>query len=602
MAKPLVSNVMKSKYLSILLTAFTSLVSALTASAGGPIEYKITINPADLSGFNVEMRVPTAAGNTRIAMAVHPEYDDRPWRNIENFAVTDASGRTLPFSKDEDTVWRIRNRSGDITIRYRVRIPPPERAQRDVWKPFLTPTGGMVGDLRSLMYVAEEQSRRGRVTLVMPAEWRAASGLEPTGDARVFTGSTELILDSPIMIGNLKEYDFQAGGVPHKIVFWSAPDARPYNADVIVTNVRKLAEEAIRAFGGPPYPRYVFLLHNGGISALEHQTSVNLSVPSLLEDLFVEIAHEYVHVWNLMDVRPRERVGVRYRFAEPTGVLWWNEGATIMFADLLIRRAGLPGESRTRLQRLESMIARYLSSPGYYTLSAEQVSRSDSHPALLGNDFASTHLQGEVLSTMLDLKIRDVTDGRRNVVDVMRLLSQRFDSSRGIVNSDIERAITDVCRCDIRSFFQDYIYAAKKIDFDQYLGSMGVRAEIGTTAAMNRDGSPAPDLRIGPASTEGGLKLRILNSQSAWARARINTGDTLVSINGVEISTWPALRQWLQSARIGDVARVVIMRDGVRREVEVPLTGYSIPTVRLVEIPSATPKQLRVRNAWAGAN
>lgn len=579
------------------------LLLTATAYAAPPIEYKIIINPSDLSGFNVEMRVPAAPVNARIAMAVHPEYDDRYWRFIENFSATDAGGRNLKFKKEEDTVWRIGNGRGNILIRYRLRLPPHQPGtNRDAWKPFLTEHGGMVGDLHSLMYVVGEESRRGKVSLEMPTGWKTASGLEPTRDPRVYTGSTALILDSPIFIGSLTEHVYRVAGIPHKIVFWSPPNGAAFDPNAIVTHVRKLTEETIRAFGPPPYPRYAFMFQNGGQSALEHLTSVNLGLAGSMEDLLDEVAHEYVHVWNLMDVRPRERIGVKYRFAEPTGVLWWSEGATIMFADMLIRRARLPGESRTRLQRLESSIARYLSSPGYYALSAEQVSRGDSHPLLLGNNFASTHLQGEVLTVMLDLKIRDVTDGRRNVEDVMRLLARRFDFTRGITNSDIERAVTEVCGCDMRSFFQEYIYGAKKIDFDHYLGLIGVRAEIGATPAVNREGTPAADLRIGPMSTEGGITLRVTNGESSWARAGLNTGDRLISIDGTELPTWRDFRQWLQRAKIGDIARVVVLRNGIRREFEVAIEGYSIPTVRLVELSNATAKQVRLRKAWSSAS
>ena len=577
-------------------------IFAVTGYSAPSLDYKITINPADLSGFNVEMRVPAAPARVRIATAVHPEYDDRYWRYIENFSATDARGGNLRYAKDEDTVWHLENTRGDVVIRYRLHLPAHNGTHRDAWKPFLTAHGGMVGDLHSLMYVVGGEDRRGRVTLEMPAEWKAASGLEPTRDPRVFTGSTELIMDSPIMIGGLIEHEFSLSGIPHKIVFWSPPDGPPFDADAIVRSVRKLSDETIRAFGQPPYPRYVFMFQNGGQSALEHFTSANFGLSLELPDLLEEIAHEYIHAWNLMDVRPRERVGVRYRFAEPTNVLWWSEGATIMFSDLLIRRARLPGETRTRLHRLESMLARYLSSPGYYTLPAELVSRGDSHPELLKTDVAYTHLQGEVLSVMLDLRIRDTTDGRRTAQHVMRLLARRFDHTRGIGNDDIERAIGEVCECDIRPFFRDYIYGAKKVDLDHYLGLIGVRAEVGTTQAINRDGTPANDLRIGPVSTEGNLKLRILNSESTWARAGLRTGDELVSIDGAPVTTWNAFRRWLVGTKIGDTARLIVIRDGARREIPVTMSGYNIPTVKLLEGPSATPKQLRLKDAWLRAD
>ena len=317
--------------------------------------------------------------------------------------------------------------------------------------------------------------------------------------------------------------------------------------------------EAVRAFGRPPYPRYTFLLQEGGQAALEHQTSVNIGTSNLgLEDLFEEIAHEYIHVWNLMDVRPRTRVGIRYRFAEPTGVLWWSEGATIMFSDLLIRRGRIPGESRSRIERLESMMARYFSSPGYSNQSAETVSRGDSHPEILGDNFASTHLQGELLVAMLDLEIRSETANQRNATDVMRRLATRFDSARGIDNSDIEQAIGEVCGCDKKPFFRDYIYGARVIDFNRYLALIGLRSEVRNIPSVDDEGRPDVDLRIGPLSFEGGdFKVRIMNPESIWAKAGIRTGDTVISADGEKIGSWQDFRGWLRRLKIGDTARLV---------------------------------------------
>jgi predicted metalloprotease with PDZ domain len=201
---------------SIFPPILASLLLTIAVSAATPsIEYKIQIKETDLSGFDVEMLVPRVRGTLRIAMAAHPEYDDRYWRYIENFSATDRRGRALPFTKEEDTVWRIENARGETLVRYRLHLPSQQPGSiRDAWKPFLTPNGGMVGDLHSLMYVVGDTSRRARLTLSMPNGWKAAGGLEPTRDARVFTGTVELMLDSPLLVGSLSEHDFRAGGCP----------------------------------------------------------------------------------------------------------------------------------------------------------------------------------------------------------------------------------------------------------------------------------------------------------------------------------------------------------------------------------------------------
>jgi predicted metalloprotease with PDZ domain len=66
----------------------------------------------------------------------------------------------------------------------------------------------------------------------------------------------------------------------------------------------------------------------------------------------------------------------------------------------------------------------YINNPAYALFSAEQVSRVayNAEPGALGDYSASTHLEGELIGTMLDLIIRDATRGRRSMDDVMRLL------------------------------------------------------------------------------------------------------------------------------------------------------------------------------------
>lgn len=583
----------------VIFTAAVLSACAFTGLAKRSIEYKIIVKAADLSGFDVEIRILNPGKRPLLAMAAHPEYDDRYFRYIKNFSA-ESDGRSLSVSKPEENLWQIDGAGRTMTVRYRVSPDAKEREWRQSWKPFLMPTGGLVGDLHSVMYIVGEESRRARVTLDLPAGWTAVSGLEPTRDPRAFTGSAEDILDSPILIGNLIERRFEKGGVPHTVAIFSPPGSRPLDTKVVFDGIERLAGEAIRAFGKPPYPRYAFLLENGGQAGLEHKTSLNVGIAGELKDSFDNIAHEYIHVWNLMDVRPRERIGVRYKFANPTGVLWWSEGATIMFSDLLLRRAKLPREDLTRIAYLESILTRYYSSPGYWQLSAEVVSRADSHPEFLGEYFASTHLQGEVLVTMLDYLIRDRTDNRRNATDVMRLLARRFDSKRGIDNTDLERAIAEVCRCDIKPFFNEYIRNAKEVDHDGYLSLVGLRAEVRQVPALDDQGRPLVDRRIGPA-TDTEFTIRVLNSESTWSRSGLRTGDRVTSADGRPIKTWSDFRSWLAGLKIGDTAKLTIIRDGRVQTITVPITGFDRPQVRVTEVTGAGTKAARLRNAWLNA-
>ncbi len=581
----------------LFLIALGSQSSLLCQDLHPRISYNIRVDARDLSGFDVEMRVHDAGPTVRIAMASHPEYDDRYWRYVENLTA-ESRGARLQVTSEENALWRVVAPGGDLAVKYRIHLPPQTTPTRAAWKPFLAPTGGLVGDLHSLMYVVGATSAPARVTLDLPSGWASASGLGPTDDPKTFAASSvELLLDSPIMIGQFRHWEFIVKGVPHTIVYWPQPNAAPFDTASFVAGIQSIAAEALKIFGEPPYRSYTFLYEDGAFGALEHLNSVNIGATSQglaqgFTDVFGTTAHEYFHTWNLMHVRPVERVGVRYRPADPTGELWWSEGVTIYFSDLLLRRARLPVYDSTRLAHLERYIEAYLLTPGYSRNSAERVSRASDDPLGLGDDFASTHLQGNLLGTMLDLMVRHATHGQRSLDDVMSLLSGRFTPHRGLTGRDIERAIHEVCACDTHTFFEAHVRGARPIDFDQYLQTIGMRTQVWWSPAVSEDAKPQPDVRLSAFSTPDNpvLRIHLSNPASAWGRAG--------SLNGQPVATATDFRTRLGQLHIGDTALVEVMRKGVLSRLSVPIVGYDRPTVRIVEIADATAEQVRLRMQW----
>ncbi|HYR77943.1 MAG TPA: PDZ domain-containing protein [Pyrinomonadaceae bacterium] len=576
---------------------------------GPTISYRIRVDPADLSGFTVEMRVQVTGNTVRIAMASHPEYDDRYWRYIENLTA-ESHGAALKVTHEEDALWRIDDAAGaELIVRYRIHLPPQTASIRAAWKPFLSQTGGLIGDLHSFTYVVGAESAPARVTLDLPSGWAIASGLDATNDPNTLAASSgELLLDSPIVIGQFQRWDFVVSGVPHHVVYLTQPNATTFDTASFIAGVQKLVSEARKIFGRPPYRSYTFLYQDGAQGALEHLNSVTIGARSQnlaqgLTGVFDTTAHEYFHTWNLMHVRPVERVGVRYRPAEPTGELWWSEGVTIYFSDMLLRRAQLPTFDPTRVVHLEHYMAVYLATPGYSRISAERVSRAAEDPFGLGDDSVSTHLQGNLLGTMLDLMIRQTTHGQRSLDDVMRKLSERFTPQRGINGRDIERTVHEICRCDAHTFFEAYVRGARAIEFDRYLNMIGLRAQVTWAPALNSDGKPEPDLRIFAFSPSGdsSLRLRLTNPTSVWGRAGLHTGDRVVSVDGHPIATSTDFRSWLGKIHLGDTARLEVMRNGVVSTLAVQITGYDRPTVKIDEIADATVEQRSLRERWLAA-
>ena len=590
------------------------------------MHYVVRIDSADLSGWNVELRLRGLPDSFRIAMAAHQEYDDRYWRYLTGLRGESSAG-PVRIEREDSAVWRVYARGGEAVLRYRLQLPAPEGPPRAAWRPFLSATGGFLGGPHTFLYVVGSESAPAEVALELPHGWSAASGLQtsaPSADSASSVSSASsassprfqapnaaALLESPIFVGRFQSWEFAVRGTPHRVIYWPQPGAPAFDTTAFVSALERVAGQAIAGFGGPPYRDYTFIFQDGAYGGLEHPNSVTLGVSATElarnpHTGLAEAAHEFVHTWNLMQLRPAEYQSVSYRTQPPVAGLWWSEGLTLFYADLLLRRAGLPVADSTRIAHLERLISRYLGGPGNWRHSAETVSRVayNAPPGSLGDYGASTHLQGEVFGAMLDLAVRDASGGARSIDDVMRLLLERLGGAAkpGFLGADIERAVEEVCGCDVTAFFDAHVRGGgKPIDFDRYLAPLGLRARV-TWGPATFNGQAERDLRIFAWMPPGGTGPRLIISDagSIWGRAGFHTGDDLLSVNGAAATTWPEFRAQLVRLQMGDTLRLTVRRAGGGAEYSgtVRVTGFERPTVRIEELPGATERERALRAQW----
>ncbi len=577
------------------------------ARAQPVVSYTLRIDAADLSVWQVAMRVRNAPDTFRIAMAAHPEYDDRYWRFVDSLRV-DAGGRPGMLTREDSALWRVVAPGGDATIRYRIRLPPTEASPRAAWRPFLTTTGGLTGGPHGFMYLPGATLAPAHVRVELPSGWNVATGLTPTSDPRTFfAASADVLVDSPIFVGSFRSWHFNLDGVPHRVVYWPLANATPFDTIAFVGAIEAIARQAVALFGRPPYREYTFVFQDGAYGGLEHLNSATLGAPSdeLARDprpLIAEAAHEFVHTWNLMRIRPAERAGVSFTQTGQSRGLWFSEGLAMFYADLLPRRAGLRVRDSTRVVHLERLLERYLANAGNAAISPERASLAEygTPPGSLGDYDPSVHAQGEVLGVMLDLIVRDATAGRRSIDDVMRAMLERFAGERGFTGRDIERTVATVCGCQTGVFFDSYVRNARQVDFDRYLRLIGFRARVRWEPALGADGQTLPDRRVvawmPPGETS--LSLLLTDPSSVWGRAGLHTGDRVVAVNREPIGGWPEFRAAVGRARVGDTVTVDVRRPTGPWRATVVVRGYNRPTVRIEELPALTERQRTLQAQW----
>lgn len=571
------------------------------------IHYLLSIDEADLSSFSIEMRLRNVPTTFQIAMVTHPEYDDRFWRYIRDLSVQTKAG-TGTIIRLDSALWKVTIAGNEAVIRYRIQLPAPGEGQRPSWTPFLSSTGGLVGGPHSFMYVVGATLAPSHVTIKVPKNWKIATGLQPTSDPTTFFAASAFVLsDCPILTGKLFNWSFNVDGIPHHIVYWLSPGGKLFDADKLVESVRKLVEQAALLFGRLPYREYTFLLQDNSYGSLEHNNSVTAGISaSNFDNYFVDylgdIAHEYFHTWNLVRIHPVEYTDVSYKKQELSKGLWFSEGMTILYADLFIRKAGLPLEDSTRLLRLERLIRRYYYSSGNSRISPERVSMAEYGPqGMLGDYTASSHLQGELIGIMLDLMIRDVTNGKKSLDNVMRTMMERFSGEKGFTSRDIERVVADVSGLDVHSFFENYVRGNKVFDINKYLALIGIKYTLTWTEAVGQDKKPAPDLRLYSWMEDGetNLRIKVNDPTSCWGKAGLHTHDILISINGAAVNTEGTFNQVVRNLKMGDRVSMEVQRPTGRFKTTVVIASYKQPLVSIDKLPSTTKKQQGLYDDWS---
>jgi predicted metalloprotease with PDZ domain len=206
-----------------------------------------------------------------------------------------------------------------------------------------------------------------------------------------------------------------------------------------------------------------------------------------------------------------------------------------------------------------------------------------------------------LLGVSLDILIRDATDNRASLDDVLRRMNQEYaQRSRFYADSaGIEEAVEDVVRAanaggatvgatsDFPGFFQRYVSGTEEMPFADLLLRAGLtlktqgekRASLGF--ALERDSTGLPVARN-------------LDLSSAAAQIGIREGDAILSIDGAGVPR--NLERWVRGRAPGERVRVRMRRAERESEMVFALSQEAGQAYAVEEMPRASDRQLRIRN------
>jgi predicted metalloprotease with PDZ domain len=411
-----------------------------------------------------------------------------------------------------------------------------------------------------------------QVATAMPAKKVKASGIG-TYEAAHY----DELMDHPVELGTFWRGEFTAAGVTHEFVVAGAlPD---FDGQRLLDDSARICETVIRFWAGkkkPHFQRYVFLLNlvEDGYGGLEHRASTALiaarrDLPQFgkpeLSDGYVTlmglISHEYFHTWNVKRLRPAEFARYDYTQENYTQLLWFFEGFTSYYDDLLLLRAGRVDAARY-LKLVAKTVTGVLGLPGRKVQSVAQASfdawvkyyRGDENTP---NATISYYTKGSLVATCLDLTLR--LEGKGTLDDVMRGLWHRSQGGP-IAEADIAAVLREVGGRSFDKELAAWVHGTNDLPLKDLLAKVGVDWT---------DQPPTMAQRLGVRVSESaltGIKVGAVLRGGAAEAAGLSAGDEVVGLDAWRLRRLDEVTRLIRKNGRG---RLLVSRD--QRLIELPL-------------------------------
>jgi predicted metalloprotease with PDZ domain len=464
------------------------------------------------------------------------------------------------------------------------------------------------------------------------AKWQIASALSAKNasnglsikDFGIFTAASyDELIDHPVEIGTFTRTAFEACGVTHHIVLTGK-----HRADMtrLANDFKKFCEAQIRLFepetATPPMREYWFLVTvvGDGFGGLEHRASTALIVSRddlpLANDKHVSAgyrkvlslaSHEYFHTWNVKRILPEAFTPYPLAHEAYTRQLWFFEGITDYFDDLMLVRAGLI----TPLQYLEieaENIGRVHSQAGRTKQSVAESSfdawikyyRQDENSV---NSIVSYYQKGALVGLALDLLIRDKTNNAASLDDVMRALWNRYGKMAiGVPEGAIEEITNEIAGADLSAFFARAVHGTEDIDLASALATVAI--QLSWRSNGNATGSKAAETAIASLGAKisndsnGDAKLAQVFSGGAALAAGLSAGDTIIAIDGLRVNA-SNLERRLKTYDVGASLPIIACRRDEMMTLTLTLQAQATMTCVLTLNDNPTSAKVR-RESWLG--
>lgn len=521
--------------------------------AAVPVTYQVQARDLHTHLFDVTLTIAEPQEHQRVSLPVWipGSYLVREFsKQLQHLSAQ--QGRTRLAAKQLDKcTWQIDCKPGKaLVLCYQVYAH--DHSVRTAW---LDADRGFFNGTSVCLKVQGQESATHQLELTVPAKtkgWSVATGLTPQKTNRQGWGTYSAsnydeLVDSPVEMGAFWSGTFTACGVPHRFVVAGALPG--FDGARLLADTKKICEAEIRFWHGnpspknlPPFANYLFMLNavDDGYGGLEHRNSTALicnrkELPRMGDAKVTEgyttlrglISHEYFHTWNVKRLRPSELTRYDYTQENYTELLWFFEGFTSYYDDLLLARAGLL-DSAGYLKLLNKTINQVMQTPGAKVQSVAQASfdawvkyyRQDENTP---NATVSYYTKGALVALCFDLTLR--SEGHTTLDDVMRALWLRCKAGP-MLETDFAAVLQSLGKRSFDTELKTWVHGKDELPLRELLTQHGVTVHDDPAQLAQRLG-----LRV---SETHGLVVKNVLSGGAAENAGFAAGDEWLGVETIK--------------------------------------------------------------------